>query len=132
MSPPDFPVYLPVSYDHALTLFLILLFQRNAAAEDELDGTSSLSGAVNRRAALLSGGAAAGAGAATMPKFLNVPSFRRNPSGLEVDADGAIIEQSPSNYMDMENHVDSSQLPEGVEVSQSGNLEPYHMSGSMA
>ena len=66
-----------------------------------------------------------------MPAFLSVPSFRRSPSGLEVGADGAIIEQSPSNYMDMDNHVDPSQLPDGVEVSPSGNLEPYH-SGSMA
>lgn len=107
------------------------ILQRNAAAEDELNGDSSLSGAVNKRAALLAGGAAAAAPGASMPKFLNVPSFRRNPSGLEVGPDGAIIEPSSSSYMDMDNHVDPSQLPDGVEVSPSGNLEPYH-SGSMA
>jgi hypothetical protein len=109
---------------------IIMRKRRNAEAEDELNGNASLSGAISRRAALLSGGAAVGAGAA-MPQFLSVPSFRRNASGLEVDASGAVIEQSPSNYMEMDNHVDSSQLPSGVEVSSDGNLEPYHM-GSMA
>jgi len=129
-----FSSILALSHDLTLTfLVLILTIQRNAEVEDELNGDASLSGAVNRRAALLSGGAAAGVGAAvaSMPKFLNVPGFRRKPSGLEVDASGSVIEPSSSNYMDMDNHVDSTQLPEGVEVSESGNLEPYHM-GSMA
>jgi hypothetical protein len=110
---------------------IIMRKRRNAETEDELNENASLSGAVSRRAALLSGGAAAAGAGAAMPQFLSVPSFRRNPSGLEVDASGAIIEQSPSNYMEMDNHVDSSQLPSGVEVSSDGNLEPYHM-GSMA
>lgn len=102
----------------------VTINQRNAAEEDELNPDASISGAVSKRAALLAGGGAAAA--ATLPKFLTVPSFRKKSSGLEVGPDGQIIEQSPSSYMDMDNHVDSDQLPEGVEISQSGNLEPYH------
>jgi hypothetical protein len=111
---------------------IVMRKRRNAEAVDGLDGEASLSGAVSRRASLLAAGAAPGVAAgAAMPAFLNVPSFRKAPSGLEVGLDGTIVEPSGSNYMDMDNHVDPSQLPEGVEVSPSGNLEPYH-SGSMA
>lgn len=92
---------------------------------------AGLWGAVHTRAAALLGGgaatgaAAAGAGAAALPKFLSVPSMRRSPSGLEVDEYGHVLEQSPSNYYEMEGAVDESQLPDGVEISHSGSLAPY-------
>ena len=116
-----------------LTYAHLPYFQRQAAlSEDDLNGDASLSGAVNKRAALLSAGAAGGAAAGSAPpQILSVPSFRKTASGLEVGPDGAILEPTSSNYMEMDNHVDSSQLPPGVEISESGNLEPYH-GGSMA
>jgi hypothetical protein len=100
--------------------------QRNAAQED-LGSGHSLSGSVNNRAALLLGGGAAAAtgAAAALPKFLSVPSMRRTPSGIEVASNGAVLEQSPSNYYEMEGAVDASELPEGVDISPNGTLTPY-------
>jgi hypothetical protein len=108
-------------------LTAIFSISQRAAAEAELGSGHSLSGSVNNRAAfLVGGGAAAVAGAGTaLPKFLTVPSMRRTPSGIEVDNDGAVLEQSASNYYEMEGAVDASELPEGVDISPSGTLNPY-------
>ena len=95
---------------------------------DEIESSShGLWGTVNMRAAaLLRGGTvAAGAGAAAMPNFLSVPSLRRSPSALKVDENGGIIEQSPSNYYEMEGAHGESELPQSIELSRSGSLTPY-------
>ena len=98
--------------------------KRNVDEEGD-SGSNGLWGAVNTRAAaLLGGGAAAGAaGAAALPKFLSVPSMRRTPSGIEVDQNGGILEQSPSRYYEMEGADDES--PHGVELSRNGSTAPY-------
>jgi hypothetical protein len=106
-------------------LTAIFSISQRAAAEEGLGSGHSLSGSVNNRAALLVGGGAAAVAGAALPKFLAVPSMRRTPSGLEVDNDGAVLDQSPSNYYEMEGAVDASELPEGVDISSSGTLTPY-------
>lgn len=72
-------------------------------------------------------GAVAGS-AAAMPTFVNFPSFRRCPSGIEIDNSGAVIDTTPSTYYEMEGGegaIDRDQLPDGVEITRSGTLAPY-------
>jgi hypothetical protein len=47
--------------------------------------------------------------------------MRRTPSGIEVDQDQGVIQQSPSNYYEMEGADDESHLPDGIELSKNGS-----------
>ena len=101
--------------------------KRNAAGDEMEAGSHKLWGSVSARAAALLGGgaAAAGAGAAALPKFLSVPGLRRSPSGLEVDENGGVLEQSPSSYYEMDGPV--GETHQGVELSRNGSLTAPYM-----